>query len=874
MKRSSWILLLAIAFLVSCGKKVDENQQAALAVKVVRGPNNQPSISIAGKAASSLDADLMLFEEEGYVTAQDRFFQMDILRRVSQGRLSELTGGQKAFDKDTQTIGLGILDAVENSTQKVQFKFPEIYRFYEAYAKGVNRFVSAIATEKPELLRQYRVITKDPNYLPPLWEPKDSVSVMTSLTFYLSSGFKDKLAWGMIAKILTLVGRGSEFAEMLDLRPIENDIIVDKANQFKASGKRAEVKTVPGSRSAKLKAPKSPTRLSKKEIDQRIQAVKALHYDCSEDGYPIPECGRKSGFGSNNWAVSSSFAGGGASFIANDPHLPLTFPMTFYEVALDSKAAGGTIHARGVMPPGLPGILIGHNEDLAWALTNLGADVDDIYVEVLDPTYTKYRVGKKLKDLKIVQRVVMFRNERGEVEEHPIQVKYTEEHGPIFTDHIPQLRDILKKVEENGFMGKQLGLSYKWIGHPGTSEVGAIAGLNRAKTIPEFKASLNFIEAGAQNVIFADKAGNIGYYAHGLFPIRNYVRDEQYPPHMYVEQVTGKKREWESTYREVVPEISRNEGFIVTANNDPFGHSLSPGLAKYEDYFGFGFSDGIRAHRIAELLREKKAQKGVLTAEDMQAIQLDVKDLLAIRFIEALEKSNVKDQLSERGKVFLEQMVAWKAAGGIAARDRYEPVAFYEWLDVLEKNFYEYREKADESVITKRLRSWAIKQDTQDLIVREWDNIMKFVYITSPALKTLYHKITGSLALQKGPEYDEALNLVRRSIEVALDNLQTKGKEKLKWGQVNRLVFANALEGILPQSFSLGLERGGSWETVNVAGPGYGPNFRLVMTIQPNKPIEARISVPGGNYNAFDVENIVKELKNWRDGAQRDLVSF
>ncbi len=849
--KSLLILILGGVFFFGCSKASRTGDEVSysgpLRVRVTRGEQNQASFKVEGHTNDPLEADSALFEQEGFTAASDRFLQMDVMRRSSSARLAELLGeGAKALDLDM--IALGVPIAVANSTTQLRNKYPEVYELLESYAEGVNRYLANLPRD---VKAKFAALTRTENYQPLPWQPSDSVAIGTAMSFFLSSTFKEKFALGMIQEILFLTGQPKTFLNFLDLRPIEDTFILGQTFVPKPTSNP----------SAKRK-----TGFRADAMENTLKAMMSVDLSCKPQPFPFPDCSRHASFGSNNWVVSSKFTNSDATLLANDPHLPLTFPMTFYEVSIDSKSAGGTIRARGVKPPGVPGVLIGHNDDIAWGLTNLPADVDDIYLDQMNQAHDSIKLNRKLKALTVIAVPLDVRDENGVVQHQTIPLKYSDEHGPMFSDWFPPLQKLIPQVEAQGVLGQYIGMSYKWTGHKGSTELAAVIGVNRSRNFNEFKTALQAFQVGAQNFIYGDKQGNVGYYAHGNFPVRKYVETDQLPPYTYVTQEIH-SREWEPEYRQVVPEAYKSDGFIVTANNDPFGQSAYPALSNYQDYFGFGFTDGIRASRITTMLNDLKASRARIDAEDMRVMQNDHRDELAIRMIGLLENSGIRDGLSDAAKSLYDQLISWKQDGAPASEDRKEPVVFYQWAQTnLLPEFFKYKDNGGGLL--------AFKPATKNEIISFWPDLVQSLYATSEGVKTLYHKIDDGLNSTDAATKDETSNLLRRTLEMTVGTLQTRNLTNSFWGQVNTLLFNNSLAGIIPD-FGMPLPRVGAMETVNPSGPGIGPSFRLIMTLRPNQPIQALISMPGGNYeNDGDKGPFLQELYRWLKGQQRPMIDF
>ena len=776
---------------------------------------NQPSIRI-DRVRSGVTPDEALFEEQGYQEAYDRFFQMDMLRRLGTGRISELFG-EKGYEKDLRLVSVGLRHAVARNWERIQKEYPESKLIVEAFSRGVNRFLSRMPSLRPVLVDDYEKFSGVKGYRPPAWEPKDSLAVALTATYFLSGQLEEKLMMAKAAAPLYAFRLEGRFDGLFDWRPVDPVFIMD-----------AGVNPRPFAASPAAVRGGDP--------------FPGLDMECESAGYPFSGCSRNTAMGSNNWVLSRAWAGGEHSFLANDPHLHLTFPWAFYEVALDSTAAGGSFHVRGFNLPGIPGISFGHNDSIAWGFTNLAADTDDIYLEILDED-TRGKV--KFRDAWVtlgVEKVEIEVRNRHVVERRAISYRTVPHHGPLFSDHYPKLERPLASLSRMRFSRAPLGMSYRWTGLEGTAELAALLAVNRAKDFDGFKKALSTFDSGTQNMVFMDRAGNIGYYANGKYPMRPHAK-ASWPP--YVPQLGQGEAEW-AGYRTQVPELyNPASGRIVTANNDPYGHSAAPRFSEYRDYFGYGFSTGIRAGRITTLLDGIRASKGRVTIEDNIGVQTDHVDMLLVKSLDAL--NGRRDQLKLEGGAAtlfdaLTDRSRWK---GEMDRGLEEPVLADAWLRALRRVYFG----------RAGLPGGA-------------DALPPALLGATVAAKTMYHRIREGLA--KGEA--SAADILRESFVQGAKSLEEKRLTGARWGQTQRMKFMNVLEGILP-TFSYPLERDGSWETVDVASEFYGPNFRLVMSAGP-KGIDAIASVPGGNFTAALSSGLVDELTGWRDGRYRALPPF
>jgi acyl-homoserine lactone acylase PvdQ len=843
-----FFLLFFSLFIISCSKT-----EEPYVVDLSRGTANQAIIKITKALPGK--ADRRLFEEQGYHEAKDRLLQMDLMRRLARGTLSEVLG-KSALDMDKMNWGVTALpQSAIKAAARIAREEPEINDLLQGFADGVNRFIGELPGANPGLVGDYQFITKSRGYYPTRWEPADSIAIMNSVTFYLSSGLQEKLIYGAMLNKLMGLGRQKDFANFLDLRPLENVSIIKSAMQTSA-----------------------PLALFNKLTGAGGPVAAYNRFECNNSGFPLKPCATLGQPGSNNWVLNGVFTGTGQSIVANDPHLILRMPMAFYESALDSTPAGGSYKVAGFQIVGIPGILIGHNVYIAWAMTNDPADVEDVYIEQLD------RKGQSVlfngKYVKIITEVktLQVRDESGNLYPTTITLRTVPHHGPVISDHITSLA-------ENMFPGKIL--SYRWVGHEGTTETVAMLKVDRAKNFAEFKKALVHVEAGAQNIVYADVDGNIGYYSHGKFPIRPWEKYSVEKGILPYSPMDGSgDYEWKG-FRTAVPELyNPPANRIVTANQDPFGYNESENLSNFNDYFGFTFSNGIRAKRIMTLLDNAK-QKGPIGVEEVRQIQYDHVDGSAVKFLSLLSDAQLKEGLTDSGKQLMGKLTAWD---GSMTREADQPIMYYAWLRAMllrhfsiKTKFPEYLVKNGEETAEEFATRSASAEYHREL--KDGEDMLKRAGLTPYGITTLYHQL-GEKLRHRDPA---GTDLLLSSLNSAAKDLFDAGLFGQRWGSVHPLRYENSFKNILPDSFLANLERDGSYDTVDMSGfpidlvydslpqnlpNNIGPNFRLIMTLKKSEGIQGYTAVPGGNYDPKNERaQILTELNRYRDGGLRPLVS-
>ena len=584
------------------------------AVEVARDPYGIAHI----KAGNDHD----LYFMQGYVHAQDRLFQMDVSRRRASGTLAELLG-LAALAGDVELRTIGIRRAAERSWGVVS---PQARSALEAYAAGVNAYVAS----HPQLPPEYQAleITRVA-----AWTALDSLTVAKSLTFGLSFGLDDieyTVALQTYAAVFDPVlgpGTGATlFSEDLwRAQPFYPASTVPDASLGVLQGTRA---TPPGHGH---EADAAAARLGKRYLDH-VREMPFFKQRLDRDNRP----------GSNQWAVSGRHTTTGHAMVANDPHLAVDAPSTFYPIHLTA----GDSDAMGSGFAGVPFVIVGQTRDIAWGATVSPLDVTDVFLEqvVPDPASpsglsTLYQ-GRPEPVMPIPESYRV--NVVGDGVPDNVVPVASGGSIPAATLIVPR-RNQGPIVQLDLATGRALSVQYT--GFAGTREVDTFWTWNRARNLEDFKRGLQWFDSGTQNFAYADIRGNIAYFAAAEVPLREDLQAGRVTgvPPWFIRNGSG-GNEWlllrnpqpgQAIAYEALPfdemphVINPAAGWFVNANNDPAGTSLDnnpldqlrPGGGIY--YLNAGFDFGLRAGRISELLRAKVAA-GRVSFEDMQAIQADV----------------------------------------------------------------------------------------------------------------------------------------------------------------------------------------------------------------------------------------------------------
>lgn len=472
----------------------------------------------------------------GYVHAQDRLWQMEMQRRIGAGRLSEILGeATLSIDKFQRT--LGYYRAAQADLKIIEARSRQAL---EAYAAGINQWLSEGHTLPPEFVLL--------GVKPTPWQPVDSLVWQKMMSWDLGGNYDVELLYQQLAQAV-----GPErTAQLLPDYPAEGVSV-----------------------------------LAGLDFDSQAAASLLSIDRLLETGFG--HGGREAG--SNNWVVAGSRTATGLPLLADDPHLGTSIPSIWYLAELQ----GETLHVVGATFPGLPAVVIGHNERVAWGVTNMGPDVQDLYVERLNPANpNQYAVDGSWQTIQVVEEVIEV-----DGKEQPLRwAARSTRHGPLISD-----------VSDTG-----VPLALQWTAlQPGDTTIDAFISGNYANNWTEFVTALEKFVTPSQNFVYADVDGNIGYYAPGRIPIRAEGHDGRAP-------VPG----WSSAYEwqgfipfaELPQLYNPPEGYIATANNRVVDDS-------YPYLLGTDWAPPYRAERIVELL-EQPARKGdKLTLADMLAMQAD-----------------------------------------------------------------------------------------------------------------------------------------------------------------------------------------------------------------------------------------------------------
>jgi len=519
-----------------------------------------------------------LFFAQGYVHAQDRFWQMDFWRHIGSGRLSEMFGESRVkTDAFLRTVGWRQM--AEREWAELD---PQSREILTAYADGVNAYLAAHQGSAVSL--EYAVLgLLNPDYEPEPWTPIHSLTWGKVMAWDLGGNMDTEIERAILLATLT----PEQLADLYPEYPADHPVIVP------AIGEGAYT---PAS---------SLTVLPVRGVDYAGVAENiALMEDLLGSLGP--------GIGSNSWVVSGDRTATGMPLLANDPHLGIRIPSIWYQISLHCRSeAEGCFNVAGFSFAGVPGVVIGHNDNIAWGFTNVGPDVQDLYVERVNPENpNQYEVNGQWVDMELRTETIQVAGG----EPVTITVRMTR-HGPVVSDTYGSLNqessdDEPSFTEQAGIdLPGQYVIALKWTALTEPSHVfDTIWDFNRAENFEQFRAAAPEFNVPAQNLLYADVKGNIGYQMPGSIPIRA-AGDGSLP-------VPGWTDEYEWTgfipFEELPWAYNPASGYIVTANNQvpPRDYAYLVNSPVY-DY-------GFRAQRIVDMIENAPGPIDIAYIQQMQ----------------------------------------------------------------------------------------------------------------------------------------------------------------------------------------------------------------------------------------------------------------
>jgi penicillin amidase len=629
----------------------------------------------------------------GFVHAQERMFQMDLMRRAGEGRLSEIFGSRTVpFDRMFRTIGLRrIIDEhYPNLSDNTKNKL-------SAYSRGVNSYL--------ENYNNYSFEFDILGYIPERWQPEHSLLVAKLMAWELN------ISWWTDVMFSHLV---QKFGEI----------------------KAAEI--LPGfQENAPTIIPKHLTYLP--EVP--------LNFVLTDFGFRKFMNMQGTHIGSNNWVVNPKKSASGKVIIANDPHLAFALPGKWFI----SVIRGGNWRCEGFTLPGVPAIVIGKNEDIAWAVTNVMTDDADFYVEQLDSTGNRYFLDNEWKELSIAKEKILVKDSASV----DIVVKHTHR-GPIISDIHPYNVLFPDTAKQN-----KLQISMRWTAQEFSDEYNAIYNINFSSSWEEFKESLKDFTVPGQNFIYGDKAGNIGYVCAAKLPIR-----KTFSPTLIYDGTTS-EYDWKGfvPYNEMPKIYNPSENHIASANNKT--------VTSFPYHISNIWEPSSRILRI----KEKIEGKDSLNTSDYMKLQNDFYShyakVINARFLQAFEKTNISDENLQLAINLLQQ---WDY---VMDKDQQAPTIYLTMYQKFLENIF--KDEMGESLF----KEYIFIANVPYRMIEEICNGKVISWIDNINTKEI-----------------ESLNdIIRKSLVDALSDLETKFGSDIaawQWNNLHSVTFRHPFDGISP----------------------------------------------------------------------------
>ncbi len=705
-----------------------------------------------------------VYYAQGYVTAMHRLWQMDFQTRFAAGRISEVVGA-KAIEVDKYQRRMGMMYGAENSLQGMMAD-PQSREMLLAYTQGINDYIKSL--DKRKLPVEYKLL----DFKPEPWTPIKCALLLKQMSAVLAMGSDEFYMTNILNKY------GPEITkDLFPDYPFKEDPIIPVGTKW-------DFKPLPIPAT-----PKSFTEMMSTEnaTKQKVE-----------------------GIGSNNWAVSGVKTASGFPVLANDPHLDLSLPSIWYQIQLHAPG----INTYGVSLPGAPGVVIGFNQNVAWGVTNVAADVLDFYqIKFKDNKHLEYWYNNKWNATKPRYETIKIKGGKDIVD----TVYYTH-HGPIV---------YFQKPNYSRANNVPTGHALRWIAHDKSNELKTFYLMNRAKNYDDYRKALPYFTAPAQNFIFASNENDIAITPNGKFPLKWKNQGK------FILDGTDASNDWQgwipASQNPTVKNPPRN--FVSSANQS----STDP---TYPYYINWEFSPYERGKRINDRLAAMKN----ITADSMRNLQMDSYSIVAENLLPYIQPLINNASLNATQKESYNLITKWNKyfdAKSIAAS------VFDLWTKRLATEIWEDDFGDKDAPMRYPSRDRTIEMIQKDPNSKWFDNV-------------------------KTPKKETLTDLVNSSFKYACDSLGRKFGpigDEWQWGNVKNSNVPHLAK--IPGFGSKKLLIGGAKSTVNALSESNGPSWRMVIEL--GKTPKGHGVYPGGQSGNPGSPFYDNMIDTWAEGTLYDL---
>jgi penicillin amidase len=691
-----------------------------------------------------------LFFAQGFYAARDRLFQFEIWRRQATGTIAEILG-ERELDRDR---GARLFQFRGNLEQELAHYHPRGKQIITAFVKGVNAWIGQ-ALQKPEALPiEFKLLGIKPG----LWTPEVVVSRHQGLLENLQEEWNN-------ARAISLLGE-EKFRALQWFHPKEPDLRIDSKIP-PALFQQDVLKWYKAFRNPLVFKPEDLLGALRNPNPQEYQTLASLE----QEEYTQAQAERHANVGSNNWVLSGNLTQSGFPMLANDPHRALSTPSLRYITHL--VGPGWNIIGGG--EPVIPGVSIGHNEYGAWGLTIFSTDAEDLYVYETHPNNPHlYKVGAEWRSMRIIKDTIKVKGKAPVVVEH----KYTH-HGPV--------------LHQDHNLKVACAVRCAWLEVGGSPYLASLR-MGQAKNWEEFRLACQYSHIPAENMIWADRAGNIGWQAVGIAPIRR--------QHSGLVPVPGDGcYEWDG-YLPILERpsvLNPSQGYWATANEN-----VTPNDYRYWESIGFKWSEPYRGDRCAEVLGSGRRH----TLQDAMTLQTDYLSIPARTLVPLLRNLNSADTSAEWARRTLLHWDFQMDKNAITA------TIFDAWERQLQSQF----------------QVLLIPENARGLLTIPSYRVLEFLLLPDG-------KFGANPTEERNAFLLKALSAAMRSLESRFAGLPRNqwyyGQEKYKHVWVRHLLSSAAHPELRAKLDHGPLPRGGSSATVGNTASGYnqthGATFRLIV---------------------------------------------